>query len=150
MRYLVILVYLIVFKSLTHQYEANNILIKHPIIKIPTENSELAAGYLSIENNSKNDIKLLRLESKVSEIQEIHEVIVDDGIYKMRPVKSTITIQSNNKIVFKPKSYHIMFLNLKEKLELDGFYDAKLIFSNNLAINIKFKVVIGSHSHTHN
>ena len=149
MRHLIILVYLIVFKSLTHQYEANNILIKHPIIKIPTESSELAAGYLIIENNSKNDIKLLNLESKVSEIQEIHEVVVDDNIYKMRPVKSAITIKSNSKIVFKPKSYHIMFLNLKTKLESNGFYDAKLIFSENLAINIKFKVVIGSHSHTH-
>jgi len=149
MRYLIILVYLIIFNSLTHQYEANNILVRHPIIKIPTESSESAAGYFSIENNSENDIKLLKLESKVSEIQEMHEVVVEDSIYKMRPIKSAITIKSNSKIVFKPKSYHIMFLNLKEKLKSDEFYAAKLIFSDNLAINIKFKVVIGGHSHKH-
>ena len=83
---------------------------------------------------------------KISENNEIHEVIDENGIYKMRPVKESIVIMPGEKLKLKPKSYHIMFINLKRNLINKEMLEARLIFNKGLKIDIMFKVVIGQDS----
>ena len=86
------------------------------------------------------------IRSAISENNEIHEVIDENGIYKMRPVKESIVIMPGEKLKLKPKSYHIMFINLKRNLINKEMLEARLIFNKGLKIDIMFKVVIGQDS----
>tara|TARA_A100000164_G_C21832685_1_gene736130 strand:+ start:64 stop:519 length:456 start_codon:yes stop_codon:yes gene_type:complete len=150
MRYLFFLFYFFFFQLESHQYEKNNIVIKHPIIKLNSASANLGAGYLKILNNSESNIYLTKIETKISKKEEIHEIILEKEIYKMRPVKDNILITPGNELIFKPKSYHIMFFGFKKPLIQGQMIKSNLYFNNDLIIPILFKIVVKSdESHKH-
>ena len=64
------------------------------------------------------DINLLKAESDISKVVELHTVNMENGVMKMRQVKS-ILIKANSSIELKPGSFHIMFIGLKSPLKKD-------------------------------
>ena len=111
--------------------------------------SNVGAGYMKIMNKSNKEIKLVSLEANIAKTQEIHEVILENDVYKMRPINTDILIKPKDTLEFKPKSYHFMFFNFNKKLEDNEMLEAKLIFEKGLVIPIKFKVVVGHNKHHH-
>ena len=68
----------------------------------------------------------------------------------MRPVKDNILITPGNELIFKPKSYHIMFFGFKKPLIQGQMIKSNLYFNNDLIIPILFKIVVKSdESHKH-
>ena len=82
MRYLLILLYFFLAQANGHQFEKNNIIIKHPILKVSSNSAKVGAGYFKIFNNSQKNFSL-GIESKISEKQEVHEVIEDNNVFKI-------------------------------------------------------------------
>jgi len=150
MRILIIIIYLFSCLVSSHEYEKNNIVVEHPILKVNSERSKVGAGYMKIVNNSTSDIYFKKISSKISKKLEIHETIEENNIYKMRSVENALLIPSGGEIIFKSKSYHVMFYNFNSTPNNNDFIDAILHFSDQLIIPIKFKVVIGNdHDHKH-
>ena len=135
--------------SFAHDYSKEDINIDHPIIKLVKLDSKVGAGYMKIINKSNKKIKLMSLEADIAKTQEIHEVILVNDIYKMRPINTEILIKPKDILEFKPKSYHFMFFNFNKELEDNEMLEAKLIFDKDLVIPIKFKVVVGHNKHHH-
>ena len=108
MRYLFIIVYFFLFQAYGHQFEKDNVIIKQPIIKVNKDSTKVGAGYFKILNNSQKRIFLLGIESKISAKQEVHEVIEDNNVFKMRPIKKGLLIEPGTSVEFKHQSYHIM------------------------------------------
>tara|TARA_Y100000389_G_C17079490_1_gene325922 strand:+ start:99 stop:548 length:450 start_codon:yes stop_codon:yes gene_type:complete len=148
MRIFIVLLYFLLHQSFAHQYEKQNILISHPILKIATNTSKIGAGYFKIKNNSANEIHFIGIESSIAKKQEIHEVIEENDIYKMRPIKENLIILPGKELILKSKSYHIMFFDIYKSHVNDEMLDAKINFKNNV-IDIKFKVLIGNQRHQH-
>ena len=147
MRYLLILVYFFLFQVNGHQFEKNNVIIKQPIIKVNKNSTKVGAGYFKILNNSQKRIFLLGIESKIAAKQEVHEVIEDKGVFKMRPLTKSLLIEPKTTIEFKPQSYHIMFFKFKKKLVPNQMVEATLNFDDNFFIPIKFKVIENHEKH---
>ena len=135
MRYLLVLVYFFLFHVNGHQFEKNNVIIKQPIIKVNKNSTKVGAGYFKIFNNSQKSISLLGIESKISDKQEVHEVIEDNNVFKMRPITKGLLIEPRTSIEFKPQSYQMI--------------EAKLNFDDDFFIPIKFKVIINHGKHNH-
>ena len=134
MHYLFFFIYIFITSSYCHDYSLNGVKVHHPVLKVVKEDSKVGAGYAKIINNTEKKIILIGIESKIAESQEIHEVIVQDDVYKMRPLKKGIVIKANNEIELKPKSYHFMFYNIKKILEKDAMLAANLIFNDNIIL----------------
>ncbi len=149
MRYLIIFIYIFLFNSHGHDYSKEGIKVDHPVLKMNSENANIAAGYMEVSNNSNKVIKLVSIEAKIAKKQEIHEVILDNDVYKMRPVKDAIIIEPGEKLIFKPKSYHFMFFNLLKSYKSDEMIAANLVFNNNFKIPVEFKVELREHKHNH-
>ncbi len=143
------LFFILNYVSSAHDYSKENINIDHPIIKVVKLDSKVGAGYMKIINKSNKKIKLFSLEADIAKTQEIHEVILENDVYKIRPIKNGILIKPEDIVEFKPKSYHFMFFNFNKKLEDNEMLEAKLIFDKDLVIPIKFKVIIGHNEHNH-
>jgi hypothetical protein len=99
---------------------------------------KMGAAYFKIKNNSDNEIQLIGIDSNIAKKQEIHEVVEEDGLYKMRPLKEDLFVLPGKELIFKPKSYHIMFFGINKSHVNDEMLDAKIKFKNNV-IDIKFK-----------
>ena len=84
MRYLLIFLYFFLAQANGHQFEKNNIIIKHPILKVNSNSAKIGlviSKYLIIHKRSLFTQSCL----KISEKQEIHEVIEENNVFKMRP-----------------------------------------------------------------
>ena len=80
------------------------------------------SNYPKIINKSNEEIKLTSIEANIAKTQEIHEVILENDVYKMRPINTEILIKSQETLEFKPKSHHFMFFNFNKKLEDNEFF----------------------------
>lgn len=148
MRIYIVLLYFLLNQSFAHQYEKNGIIISHPILKMVTNDGKMGAGYFKIKNNSDNKIQLVSIVSNIAKKQEIHEVVEENNVYKMRPIKEALIVLPGKELIFKSKSYHVMFFGINKSHVNDEMLDAKMNFKNNV-INIKFKVLIGNQEHKH-
>ena len=54
--------------------------------------------------------------SDIAPTFEVHEMTMEDGVAKMRPVKGGLEIKPGETVEFKPGSYHVMFVGLKKPL----------------------------------
>ena len=114
-----------------------------------SNNSKVGAGYFKIINNTTNKIVLDNIYSDISEKQEVHEVILINEVYKMRPLKKPLSILPGNELILKPKSYHVMFYNIKKSHVVDELLKAKILFNRAIEIEVNFKVVIVNDPHKH-
>lgn len=75
------------------------------------------AAYLTIENNSDQPDKLVKVECQDSKSTELHDNINDNGVMRMRPV-SFIGVDKKSTVSLRPGGLHIMLMGLES-----SFYD---------------------------
>jgi hypothetical protein len=69
-----------------------------------------------ITNAGTTDRKLVKAESPVAKTVELHSHTNENGVMKMREVKS-IDIKANGQAELKPGGYHIMLINIRQALK---------------------------------
>ena len=85
--------------SIGSDLKNENIKWYDPIIKFVSNNHKVTSGYLTIENNGDRDLILKSVFSNISEITEIHSMIVKDDIMKMEKVQMPILIPKGKKLI---------------------------------------------------
>jgi copper(I)-binding protein len=116
------------------------------------------AGYVQITNTTGLADKLIGVKSEVASRVELHTVLNEQGVSKMRQV-TEITLLPNNTTSLAPGGYHIMFLNLKRPFIQDATVPVTLQFENAGEVLVRFEVKPstynpggnaghGSHQHT--
>ena len=67
----------------------------------------------------------------------------------MRPIKKPLAILPGKELELKFKSYHIMFYNIEKTHVSDEMLKAKVLFNDDVEVEIVFKVLIGNKTHKH-
>jgi len=78
--------------------------------------AKTGAIYLTITNTGTAPDTLESASSPAAAKVELHEMSMDNGVMKMRPVP-TITIAPGQSLVLKPNGYHLMLIGLKAPLK---------------------------------
>lgn len=112
----------------SEQQKLNKISIQNSWIKINLTNHKNTVGYFTITNDSNFSETLISVNSKIAFITELHEIEVVNDVMKMKKLSRGLLIPPKSKIKFEPGGKHIMFKNLKQKLEVMKFYDITFIF----------------------
>ena len=136
------------FSVFAHKFETDNLVVKHPWMKISQKNG---AGYFKIKNISSEDIHLVKVVSKNVKNIELHEIIIEDDIAKMRPTSGGVIIKAGDTMEFKPMSNHLMFFGINKDYKEGDMMKAKFIFKKLDALDVKFKIdsIKASHKHDH-
>jgi periplasmic copper chaperone A len=136
------------FSVFAHKFETDNLVVKHPWMKISQKNG---AGYFKIKNISSEDIHLVKIVSKNVKNIELHEIIIEDDIAKMRPTSGGVIIKAGDTMEFKPMSNHLMFFGINKDYKEGDMMKAKFIFKKLDALDVKFKIdsIKASHKHDH-
>jgi copper(I)-binding protein len=100
-----------------------------------------AGGYLEITNNTSADDTLVGVEFSQAGKSEIHEMKMNGGVMKMRPLKQGIKIPAGETISLKPGGFHLMFMGMKSQLKDGQNYRVKLTFTHSGAMEIDFPVL---------
>ncbi len=108
--------------------------VSNPWIRKPIFN--MSAAFMEIENPTNKEVRLIKVEGPDAKYYEIHTHEKVDGVMKMRQIKK-LSIPPKSKVILKPKSYHIMILEIdKKKIKnMEGILN--LHFSNGEMVKIK-------------
>ena len=98
-----------------------------------------SAIYFVIQNHNTEADELIGVASSVADAVEVHESKVEGDVMKMTRMES-VTLESSQKVVFKPGGYHVMLIGLKQELKAGDEIEIKLQFKNSADITVKATV----------
>ena len=123
-----------------HEYNIGSLHIGHPWSRATPKGATIGAGYLKITNNGTTPDRLLGGSSDAAKSFELHVMSMENGVMKMRPVEGGIEIKPGETVEFKPESYHVMFVGLKEPLVQGHRVKATLDFAKAGKVAVEFVV----------
>ena len=123
-----------------HEYNVGSLHIGHPWSRATPKGATIGAGYLKITNNGTTPDRLLGGSSEAAKSFELHVMSMENGVMKMRPVEGGIEIKPGETVEFKPESYHVMFVGLKEPLVQGHRVKATLDFAKAGKVAVEFVV----------
>lgn len=90
--------------------------IHDPYVRLVPPGIKTTGGFMVIRNTGQSDRQLIKAESPVAGIVELHTHINENGVMKMREV-ARIEVKARGQTELKPGSYHVMLIDLKESLK---------------------------------
>ncbi|MGY8677027.1 copper chaperone PCu(A)C [Bradyrhizobium sp. UFLA05-153] len=79
--------------------------------------AKVAGGYLTIENKGSAPDKLVGVSAEIAGKIEVHEMAMDNGVMKMRPLDKGLAIEPGKTVKLAPGGYHLMMQELKGPLK---------------------------------
>lgn len=75
----------------------------------------MGAMYMTIRNPTNTPDRLIKAQSDVSKVVELHNMAIKDGMMTMFPVEA-IDVPANGEAVLEPGSFHVMLIGLNRDL----------------------------------
>ncbi len=129
-----------VHAAMAGEYQVGNIELDDLWVRASVPGQVNGAGYLEIDNKSSAEDKLIAVESAASKRIELHTIINENGVAKMREVQGGIPISAKGKTNLKPGGYHVMFIQLNGPFKVGEKVDAVMKFEKAGSVNVQFKV----------
>lgn len=123
-----------------HDFKIGQIEIDHPWTRATPKGATVAGGYLKITNKGTQPDTLTGGSADGAGRFEIHEMKMEGGIMKMRPVAGGITIKPGETVELKPGGYHLMLMGLKDQLQQGKNVKGTLTFEKAGKVDIEYTV----------
>ena len=123
-----------------NDYKVGALEIDHPWSRAVPKGATVAAGYLTIKNTGTEPDRLVSGSTPVAGKFEFHEMTMDKGVMRMRPVPAGIVIKPGETVELKPQSMHIMMMGLKQPIEKGKSFKGSLVFEKAGAVEVDFAV----------
>ena len=85
--------------------------------------------FFLINNQTKSEVKLISADSEISAFVEVHKSYMEDEVMKMEK-QEFVTVSAESELSFKPGSYHIMLIGLKNDLTVGTEFEVTLNFED--------------------
>lgn len=87
-----------------------------------------SAAYMVIRNTGSEPDKLIAASTDVAKTVELHTVIEEGGMMRMRQVEGGIDVPANGEVVLKPGGFHVMLIGLTRDLNAGDKVELTLTF----------------------
>ena len=95
------------------EVKAGDLVISQAWSRATPNGAKIGAGYFTIENKGAAADRLIAVTGDISGKVEVHEMAMNNGVMKMRPVESGLTIDPGKTVKLAPGGYHLMIMDLK-------------------------------------
>jgi copper(I)-binding protein len=138
--FLVVTIAAITTVATAQDYTKGSLNIAHPWSRATPHGAQVAGGYLMIENKGADADRLVSVTSEIAGRVELHEMTVQDGIMKMRPLARGLEIKPGVTAKLEPGGFHVMFMNLKRPLKQGEKFKGTLLFEKAGRLDVEFTV----------
>ena len=126
--------------SRADEVKAGDLVISQAWSRATPGGAKVGGGFLTIENKGTAPDRLIGGAAEAAVKVEVHEMSMDKGVAKMRPVKGGLEIKPGETVELKPGSFHVMFLGLKKPLASGDHIKATLVFEKAGKIEVEYDV----------
>jgi copper(I)-binding protein len=122
-------------------FSIGQIEVDNPWTRATPRGSPVAGAYLTIVNKGTAPDRLIG-GSMVGAAQfQVHQMIEEGGVAKMRPVAGGLEIKPGQTVELKPSSYHVMVMGLQQQLQQGQHVKGTLVFEKAGTLSIEFAVL---------
>lgn len=114
---------------LAHAATRPAIKVENAWVRAAPVGATAGAAYMTLTNTGAAADRLIGGASTQAARVEVHEMSMDGGVMRMRPVDGGLAIPAGGTVALKPGGYHIMLIGLKSPLSAGG----------KLALTLKFE-----------
>ncbi len=97
--------------------KAGDLVISQAWGRATPNGAKIGGGYLTIENRGGAPDKLIGVSGDIAGKIEVHEMAMNDGVMKMRPLDKGLAIEPGKTVKLAPGGYHLMMMDLKNPLK---------------------------------
>jgi periplasmic copper chaperone A len=119
---------LVAAPACAEEVKTGDLVISQAWSRATPNGAKIGTGYFTIENKGTAADKLIRVTGDVSDKIEVHEMSMNNGVMKMRPVDGGLTIDPGKTVKLAPSGYHLMIMDLKSPLKQGGKVPVTLEF----------------------
>jgi len=113
--------------------------IREPWVREVPPVSKMSALFMKIVNRGDTDDRLIGVRTPVSQYAEIHRMIMEQGMMKMRKM-DYLEVPAGKEVQLKPGGIHIMLIDLKKPLKKGQKIEVEMIFEKSGKITLKVPV----------
>ena len=119
------------------EVDLNKITVSNPHLVVFGKNAKSGSGYFVISNNNSSAVILNKVTSDIGAAM-LHKTDIDEkGVAKMKHLEN-IVVPGNRSLKLEPGGFHIMFMNIRNKMEENERYPATLFFEGLGTLEIDF------------
>ena len=115
----------------------NKVMVENPWARASIGKN--GAAYVTVMNHGKQADKLIGAMAPVAKRVELHTHKNDNGIMRMRHIKS-VAIPAHDSITLKPGGHHIMMMGLTQKLKMGEEFPLTLVFEKAGKVTVKVQI----------
>lgn len=124
----------------SEEITAGSLKISQPWARATPKGASIGGGYLTITNTGTEPDRLVGGTTGVAKSLELHQMSMDNGIMKMRPVTGGLEIKPGQTVELKPGGYHLMLVGLKRPLVEGQHFQANLTFAKAGTVGLDFLI----------
>lgn len=121
-------------------YSVGSLKITAPWSRPNPPGAPTAIGYLTITNTGRSSDRLLGGTSPVVSKVEVHQMSMDGGVMKMRPVEGGLVIPPGQTVKLEPGSYHLMLIGPQRAFAVGERIPVRLRFEHAGEVAVEFDV----------
>ncbi len=99
------------------EVKAGDLVISQAWSRATPKGAKTGGGSLTIENKGTAPDRLIGGSADVASSVQVHEMSMEGGVMKMRPVENGLTIEPGKTVKLAPGGYHLMMMDLKQPLK---------------------------------
>jgi periplasmic copper chaperone A len=126
-------------RAIAENYSIGTLAIGNPWTRATPKGAAVAGAYLTITNKGSAPDRLIGGSAAVAGRFEVHSMVMEQGVAKMRPVPS-LEIKPGETVELKPGSLHVMLVGLKQPLEKGEKVKGTLEFEKAGKLDIEYAV----------
>ena len=136
--------------AFAQEFKKGDLVVEHARTRATAGGQKVAAGYLDLRNGGKEADRVIGAFTPAAERIELHVVIMEREVMKMREVKS-FDVPAGGKIELRPGGPHLMIMGIKRAFKKDERIPVTLRFekAGDLAIELLVSAIDARPEHKH-
>ena len=124
-----------------HEIKVGDIVIGHPWVRQSPMGADVAAGFMTITNTGKKEDRLVKATASITSTVQLHEMKMEGDVMKMSEVPGGIVIPPGATVELKPKSLHVMFMDMKAPVKEGETITGTLTFEKAGTVDVDYDVM---------
>ncbi len=129
-----------VIKVHAEDYKVGSIQITQPWARATPKGASAGAAYMTVTNSGTTAQHLNCVSSDAAAECQIHEMSMDGGVMKMRPLQGGLEVKPGETVTLKPGSFHLMLVGLKQPLQAGTSIEATFKVDSGTTVQVAFPV----------
>jgi len=121
-------------------YKVGSIQISQPWARATPKGASSGAAYMTVTNSGTTAQHLNCVSSDAAAECQIHEMTMDGGVMKMRPVQGGLEVKPSETVTLKPGGFHVMLVGLKQPLQAGQSLGATFKVEGGDTVQVQFPI----------